>query len=292
MRYKTPNAFRTALEDRLGTRANETGVNIGRLRRRAVLERLLVRLDVSSPGRWVLKGGMALELRLQDRARASKDIDLVLREAEHDGAAVHELLTRCLGVDPEGDAFEFTVGAPTQLEDDDAGRPGWRFAVTASLAGRVFDALRLDVVARENEINGTERLPLPGLFAFAELPAHEVEVVDREQHFAEKLHAFTRDYGNRPSTRSKDLVDLVILMDDGLTPTRSLRETVEHVFRERSTHSVPDELPDPPAAWDAPYAAAAAELDISAPDLDTATAMLRAFWAQTTSENRSNHGDA
>ena len=40
------------------------------------------RLERSAPGQWVLKGGMALEVRFGDRARATKDLDLAFRERE------------------------------------------------------------------------------------------------------------------------------------------------------------------------------------------------------------------
>ena len=42
----------------------------------SAFERLLVRLELGAPGRWVVKGGMALEMRLGDRARSTRDLDL------------------------------------------------------------------------------------------------------------------------------------------------------------------------------------------------------------------------
>lgn len=281
MRYETPEALRAALEDRLRSRAERTGASLARLRRRVVLERLLVRLEAASPGRWVLKGGMALEIRLGDAARSTRDIDMVLRGPYDDGDRVRELLVESLVVDPEGDAFTFAVGPARPISEDEAGRLGWRFHVDAALAGRRFDAVRVDVVARSDEISGTERLTMPGLLAFADRPAREVEVVDRHQHFAEKLHALTRTYGDRPSSRTKDLVDLVVLVDGGLEPSRDLAQAVDHVFRERSTHPVPETIPDPPAAWADPYERMATELALSARDLVGATELIRGFWGRT-----------
>ena len=60
MPYETPDALRTALEGRLKNQERKTEVDLQRLWRSAVFERLLVRLDVSDPGRWILKGGMPL----------------------------------------------------------------------------------------------------------------------------------------------------------------------------------------------------------------------------------------
>ncbi len=84
--------------------------------------------------------------------------------------------------------------------------------------GRIFTTVRIDVVVRGEEIVLTERLPLPNVLGFAGTPPRDIEAVDRRQHFAEKIHAFTRDYGDRPNTRVKDLVDLVLLIESGLPP--------------------------------------------------------------------------
>lgn len=63
MRYASAPAFRTALEQRLLTRSTESGIGLDRLRRRVLLERALARIVGAHPGQWVLKGGMALEVR-------------------------------------------------------------------------------------------------------------------------------------------------------------------------------------------------------------------------------------
>lgn len=68
-----------ALEQRLLTRSNESAISLDRLRRRVIFERIVARLHAADPGLWVLKGGMALEVRLGDGARLTKDIDLGLR---------------------------------------------------------------------------------------------------------------------------------------------------------------------------------------------------------------------
>jgi Nucleotidyl transferase AbiEii toxin, Type IV TA system len=281
--YEQPGALRAALEARLRSHALAAQVDLERLRRRATFERLLVRLEAADPGGWVLKGGMALEVRLADRARSTRDMDLALREVVADGAAVRERLVDTLAGDPDGDGFQFRVGPPHPIRADEAGRPGWRFPVQARLAGRGFASVRLDVVARPDELSATERLTLPGVLAFAGFPAREVEVVDRSQHFAEKLHAYTRDYGDRQSSRVRDLADLVLLVSDGLAPTAGLLATVEHVFATRATHPVPTDLPDPPAFWAGRYATLAAELDLGPRDVSTALAGLREFWAATLS---------
>ena len=285
MPYKTPGALRAALEARMAAPDGTDGTTVPgleRLRRRAVFERLLVRLDHANPGRWVLKGGMALEVRLGDRARTTRDLDLALRQdAVDDAASVRDQLIDALTEDPEADGFEFRVGPAKLLDPDEAGRPGWRFAIDARLDGRTFANVRLDVVARTEEISATDRITLHSMLAFAGFPDHQIEAVDPAQHFAEKLHAFTRPYGDRPNSRVKDLPDLLLLVDQGLSPSVELLAAVDHVFAVRSTHELPVELPDPPADWTDRYATLADELGLRAGTVAEAMATLRPFWAAT-----------
>ena len=84
-------------------RSNESGVPIGRLRRRVLLERIVARLEFVDSGKWVLKGGMALEVRLANRARLTKDIDLALREEQADGDLIERRLVDALSTDPHND---------------------------------------------------------------------------------------------------------------------------------------------------------------------------------------------
>jgi hypothetical protein len=284
MIYSTDAAFRAALETRLATRSREAAVDLNRLRRRVVFERLLTRLERVEPGRWVLKGGMALEVRWQDRARATRDMDLVMRHEVGATADVRAELVRPLAEDVDRDRFRFSVGEARELQADEAGRPGWRMAVEAMLAGRQFAAVRVDVVVRPDEISRTERLLFPGSLVFAGIEPAEVEVVDRAQHFAEKLHALTRTYTTRPSTRVKDLADLVLLVDDGLEPNPAVLDTVQHVFVSRATHPIPTDLVDPPAEWAGRYAELSAELDVSAATVSDAMRSLRTFWCDLLSQ--------
>src|SRR5574341_1044818 len=281
MPYATPGALRAALEARLATGEATTVPGLQRLRRRAVFERLLVRLDHAMPGQWVLKGGMALEVRLGDRARSTRDLDLAVRQADEDPGTIRGQLIEALADDPEGDGFEFRVGPAKPIDLDEAGRAGWRFAVDARLDGRTFANVRLDVVARTEEISTTDRITLHSMLAFAGFPDHQIEAVDPAQHFAEKLHAFTRPHGDRANSRVKDLPDLLLLMDQGLAPTAELADTVGHVFAVRSSHDLPERLPDPPAEWADRYATLAEELGLEADSLQAAMARMRSFWDAT-----------
>jgi Nucleotidyl transferase AbiEii toxin, Type IV TA system len=290
-RYRNAAALRRALEDRLKQWADDTGTDLARHRRLVVFDRLATRLGTDPRTGWILKGGAVMEFRLRSRARTTKDMDLAACPDGGpwlNGAAVRELLIDAVTVDADGDGFRFQVSPPTELSVDVAGRAGWRFSVEAQLAGRRFATVRVDVVARGEEISRTERLPLPNTLAFAGTPQRDIEAVDRHQHFAEKLHAFTRDYGDRPNTRVKDLVDLVLLIEGGVEADATVADAVRHVFAVRATHAVPDVIPDPPPVWSETYPQLAEGLTETPAHLDAALGLLRSFWAKT-HENSEAH---
>jgi hypothetical protein len=70
-------------------------------------------------------------------------------------------------------------------------------------------------------------------------------MISREQQFAEKLHAYTLLRTDRDNSRVKDLVDLVLLMQTRMDPHR-LRENIQRTFTHRATHSLPQQLDQPP----------------------------------------------
>jgi predicted nucleotidyltransferase component of viral defense system len=276
--YESVAAFRQALEQRLLTQARETGTDLNRLRRRVVFERILLRLTTSQPGMWVVKGGMAIELRIGDSARMTKDLDLNLRTDSEGAPDAHQRLSAAVSTDQTGDGFLFELSEPSRLEPDQAGRPGWRFSISADLAGRNFATVRVDVVPRADELTSTEMLPLTSLLSFAGFEGFEVEAADVAQQFAEKIHAMTRPWDDRDNTRVKDLADMVAFINSGLDPARAMT-AARHVFAVRDTHPLPDELSDPPLFWNEDYPAFADELGLAEASVDQAMLTLREFWA-------------
>ena len=71
MIYQTGQAFRRALETRLLTQSTQDGVPLVRLRKMVAFDRFLARLLAAQPDHWLLKGGLALQLRLGRRARTT-----------------------------------------------------------------------------------------------------------------------------------------------------------------------------------------------------------------------------
>jgi Nucleotidyl transferase AbiEii toxin, Type IV TA system len=271
--YETAAGLRQAVDARLNARAKAEHVDVNRLRRGLVFERVMARLDAGEPGEWVVKGGMVLEWRLGGRARATRDLDLVRRGQAVAGPQLRERLVDLLAVDAQDDRFTFEIGPPQALD------VGFRFSVSAILAGKVFASVRLDVASRGDELLATETLQVPSaLPGFDRLPPPRVEVASPAQHFAEKLHALTREHADRINTRVRDLVDLMLLIELKLVKPADVLPAVRHVFESRGTHPIPDAIPDPPGSWARDYEGDATATSLQAATLEDAIARLRSFW--------------
>ena len=75
----------------------------------------------------------------------------------------------------------------------------------------------------------------------------------------------------------KDLVDLVLLIEQDTLSAERVRASVEATFERRRTHEVPQELLPPPANWNRPFSALAAECQLPHTP-ETAHAAVSAFW--------------
>lgn len=279
MTYETPEAFRTALEDRLKTRSREGGPGLDRLRRRVLFERIVARLQSAEPGLWVINGGMALEVRLRDDARLTKDLDLGLRADVHEGADLGDRLIEALSVDSDGDRFVLSVGSVKRLMEDDDGRATWRAQIAATLAGRVFGGIQVDISPRAHELDATDLLSLPNSLEFAGIATPVVEVVDLQRHIAEKFHGMLKVFEDRDNSRVRDLVDLVILSEHGLVDMSAAATAVQAVWSERDS-TPPSVLPPLPTSWPDRYERLADEHGLHAATFPDAVAVVATLWSE------------
>jgi hypothetical protein len=75
-----------------------------------------------------------------------------------------------------------------------------------------------------------------------------------------------------PSTRVKDLVDLVLIAGEASLDARHLREALDATFDRRATHPLPPQLPGPPADWRVPYGRMCRNIGLE-PDLGAGQAL-------------------
>lgn len=97
---------------------------------------------------------------------------------------------------------------------------------------------------------------------FAGIQAGRFPSISREEHFAQKLHAYTMPRGDRSNTRVKDLIDLVLLIESAAMDQERLKRDIMDNFQRRQTHPVPDGLEPPPEFWGPVFAKLAAECGI------------------------------
>jgi Nucleotidyl transferase AbiEii toxin, Type IV TA system len=270
--YKTAKAFRAALEERLKAISRKENIDLQRLRIQVSFDRLLARLFAKKPAPWVLKGGYAMQLRLQN-ARATKDVDLAMKEARFISGTKEEKDLALLGLLQErtgediGDFFVFTIGLPI-MDLDAAPYGGSRFPVEAQMDGRSFVKFQMDVGIGDAWIEPLEMLTSRGFLEFAGLEAQTYPAISREQQFAEKIHAYTvpRESAN---SRVKDLVDMILLISAGKLDSKKLASAIQATFERRATHKFDANLKAPPAAWERPFGVMAKECGLAA-DIDSA----------------------
>lgn len=255
MRYADGGAFRMALEERLRAEALASGTALSRLRKTVAFDRLLARLLVGAPDAWVLKGGLALQVRFADRARTTKDMDLHTRET---ATRAVDLLASCALVNA-GDFFSFAVQRPSLVAGE-----GSRCVVEARLDGRVFERFHVNLGVEERAVGVSTCGPVTCLLGFAEIQPVEFPCLPLEQHVAEKVHALTRPRGSRENSRVKDLADVVLLSETSLLSAAGLREALDVTFAVAATHSIPPSLPAVPGRWAPPYRALAKDLALRA----------------------------
>lgn len=214
--------------------ARDLGVAEGRVRAWVaymIMAGVLDRATTADSPRFIVKGGVALELRLRDRVRATKDIDIVLRDTTADLAnSLEEVLT---GEPYQGFSFR-RKGEPLLLDN---GAVNIEFGVTYK--GQPWTSVSVDIARAEPgqaDVEWVDAIALTdalGVSGPAQLPCLPLRF-----HVAQKLHGMTlRPRPGKQNERFRHLVDL-LLMDAMITHDyAALREACELVFRNRNTHS-------------------------------------------------------
>ena len=262
-KYASGIALRTALEERIKRASREEGIDLQRLRRQVAFDRFLARLFRSPNKNWVLKGGYAMELRFQT-ARTTKDLDFTVRRAPAGPNAVLTELQDVGAVDA-GDFFTFRIGE-AMADLDGAPYGGARYPVECIMGGRIFVKFHLDVGIGDVVLDPQEQAKMRDWLGFAGILPPSVPMIQREQQFAEKLHAYTLPRTGAPNSRVRDLVDMVLLIRSRTLESSRVVQALHATFGLRATHPVPKALDPPPEEWSAPFARLSAEcrLDLSA----------------------------
>lgn len=268
--YGSPGAFRRALTDRLRARAEGSRWALPQLQRQFAYDRLLERLYVVDDG-WVVKGAAALLAR-DLGMRATVDVDeyraraLEVAEAELREAAGRDI----------GDWFRFEIGAGRPVGEGDIGA---RLPTIAHIGPTEWARFHVDLVGSDLRMTG-EPEPVPPLarVLMPDVEQHGYRVYPLVDHIADKVVATFQRYGTqqRPSTRYKDLIDLVsIVTGASVAAGPQLVALASEAQRRDVVLPSRFDAPDRPL-WEPGYAAEAARsLLPTARTLDDALAVVR-----------------
>lgn len=253
--YATPQAMLDAITARIRNAVEAGGpYTASQLRRQLAYDRLLARVFLTDPDRWVLKGAGNLLARLAG-ARYSLDLDLLFEgRLEAAAQALRAAVRRDLG-----DHFRFEVGpARERLR----GAQGLTLPVTARVGPRLFEQFGVDLVvaltmtAPPEPVGPLHPIALEGLRS---VPYRGYPIVDQ---IADKHCAILEHHGRHgelPSTRYRDLVDLVLLATTQTIDAPRLRTALTSEYEHRGLEppgqfGVPDE-----GEWEAGYRRAATD---------------------------------
>jgi hypothetical protein len=257
MKYLTGGAFRRALEDRLRSTSRQDSIPLTRLRKMVAFDRFLARLVQYSPDRWVVKGGLALQLRLINRARTTKDIDLTAIAPDQ---VIYPVLKN-VGALNLGDWFSFLVAQPVRQMPGDFG--GTRYPIQALLDGRTFENFHIDIGVGDPMIDPVDYLPTSPVLEFAGLEPTLVPCFPITQQIAEKLHAYTRPRSSGEPSRVKDFIDILLLAELGEIKADGLVQAIQATFHFAATHPLPPMVPAPPRDWASAFGKMADEVGLS-----------------------------
>lgn len=216
--------------------------------------RLLSRVFADGDGsEWLLKGGTGMLARLPS-TRATLDIDLY-RSGSGLDAAVEDL--RRLADRDLGDHFRFVyIGHRAILAGDEQPyAEGYRVEFDTYIGAQKKSRIGVDLstgaglTAEPTVMAPASALDLPRLVAF---DYRLYPVVDQ---IADKVCATMQSYGDRPSSREKDLIDLVVVAVTHDIDGAPLSIAIATEVRRR--HMDPFDRFVVPAEWGRPYEKAA-----------------------------------
>ncbi|SDT81071.1 nucleotidyl transferase AbiEii/AbiGii toxin family protein [Actinoplanes derwentensis] len=267
--HRTPDAMRRAVTDKLRVEASGGSWPLPDLQRQYAYDQLIERLYRTDDG-WVIKGATALLAR-RVSARHTIDVDVYRAGAIAD---VERQLRLAAALDI-GDWMRFEVGPAARIRA--AGAQAAQVRVRSFIGTKVWTAFQVDIVADGVEMSAEPDSvpPLTSLFASEKRLWRAYPLVD---HVADKVCAIFERHDGRPSTRFKDLIDLVAITEratvDAELQMRALRkEGRRRVLELPSEFGVPDR-----GLWTAGYRAEARRaVGLTALDLDGALAVVGPF---------------
>ena len=116
------------------------------------------------------------------------------------------------------------------------------------------------------------------ILGFAGIEPASAALLPVEQHFAEKIHAYSYPRDERPFSRIRDLVDLVLLIEQGLPDNNIVMPAIAATFNRRGTHDIPQKLEMPPGMHSDSYTKMAEDCGIMKKSMESAFNFIQGYW--------------
>lgn len=284
MSYRTPAALEMAVK----AAATASPIDANRAMAGFYFHRFLCRVFRDPRSRFALKGGQGALARTID-AQATRDIDLMTQETDvHD--AVEELKKLASADLTDFVTFSFDRAEPIKAGDEY--RRGVKVRFVPMLGGKRLQPISIDLVIDEiagpdpDIVTPADRLLIEGL------PTFDYRVCRVECALADKLLAMIETHDGKPSSRVKDLVDVIVYARACEIDCKTLADAVS---REASARKVA--LPESfsvPHDWTTRYGqafsqmAAQAKILGIAPNLNAAEQVARTLYAPALHDPRAH----
>ncbi|MFB6984514.1 nucleotidyl transferase AbiEii/AbiGii toxin family protein [Streptomyces sp. NPDC056304] len=258
--YTTPLAFYGALKHKARLVAHSEGLPVADVLSSYFFSRLVARVFHAQPERWLVKGGHALLMRYAAAARLSQDIDIQHSIAGGIGEAVADLL-KAAAYDL-GDYMSFT---PTRTSMHENGATGAKQAFRVHLGTHEVAVLKVDVVtglppSSPPDVRRVE--PLVDLAWPADWP--EAKLYPIVNHLADKVCAMFERHKGSPSSRYRDLADILLISQresiDGRYAQLALRTEARRRRLMGADLVLPQAFEPPGPAWPGRYLPAARQV--------------------------------
>ena len=239
IQYKTPDALLQAAKAAAHNSPRETGKALESF----FIDRFLCRVFSESTPAFVLKGGQSQLARRVD-ARESRDADLVGTETDIELSL--QKLRELASIDL-GDYLEYQFDSARRITVSQEYREGYRVVFLPVLGGvKKLNKIGIDLVVDQTPPESFEwrtpasRLDLKGLTVY------DYALQTIEERIADKVCATMQLFEGLPSSRVKDLVDLVVSMrtdhvNADVLAEKLKREAILRKMKPIYRFAVPDE---------------------------------------------------
>ena len=227
--YASPKAVEMAVKEA----ARRSPLDTNRAISGFYFHRLLCRVfsDPNSP--FILKGGLGVLARTTN-ARYTRDIDLTTSRLDIN-AAVDEL--KILASKDLDDFVSFQYVSCNPIKAEDEYREGCTVSFDVFLGAKRVQTVSVDLVADEINCGAPERISPVDRIELSDIESYDYLVYPAEKALADKVCGIVERHGDRPSSRVKDLVDIVVYAENVAFNFNPLSDALKTEFSARKLPS-------------------------------------------------------